>query len=92
MGEGQQGVQAGEMAKRRPVYERISLQVHSVQRRAPPVFRQGFCVLPDEVCGGLHLVSLPREGGGKPSSGTEARPHHVHETWVEGEASQATGF
>lgn len=88
LGGGLQGVQAGEVAQRRPLHGRIGLQVHRLQRRPSSVPRQGLRLLPDEVCRGLHPPPLPRPRRRRPPSGAQDGAHHVHEAWAQGEADQ----
>lgn len=89
MGKGLQGVQAREVAPRRPVHERVSLQVHRLQWRTSALPRERFCLLSDEIRCCVYNIPLPCQGGGKSSSWAEACIDNVHEAWVEGESDPA---
>lgn len=77
--EGLQGVQAGEMAERRPVHERVGLQVRCIQRRPKALPGEGFRLVPDEVHRRLRTVPVPGEGSGRPPRGAEVGADNVRE-------------
>lgn len=88
MGKRLPGVQAREMVKGRPVHERVSLQVHRLQWRSEAMLREGFCLLPDEICCSLDDLQVQGEGGEGSPCRAKACPDNVHETWFGGESMQ----
>lgn len=84
MGQGLPRIQAGEVVARRPVHERVGLQVHGIQWRAPPLPGQRLRLLSDEVRGCFNSVPISSGGGGEPSGGAQNGVDNVLEVWIEG--------
>ena len=76
---------------RRAIHEWINIQIHCFQWWSSTILGERFCLLSNEVCCGIHLISLPCEGSERSSCCAQACFDNIHEAWVEGKSCQAWG-